>query len=449
MKTLNKEKMSQKIIKNIGLSLKSWGPIFLIMSMAMIITPSQASLTGDEHLVISIPNQSKYLMLLKPYPLDYLMAWAGRVYIVAHPDELQLFHGLDIPFQFKNLAKANNEPSPLSTHSSLNGAYHSYAEVEAELFSLEETYPEICQIHNLGQSVEGRNLYALQITDNPGLAENEPGVLFLGCHHAREWISVEVPLLLAQHLVKNYSLDPDIKNLVNQSEIWIVPLVNPDGLEFSIYYYRYWRKNRRNLGNGLFGVDLNRNYSFQWGLDNVGSSPDPSSAIYRGPAPFSEPETQAIRNFMDSHPTIKALVTYHSFGQVILYPWGYTEEPPPQEELLSSLAWSMSKKIAEVYGNEYDFGQAGLSLYLTNGDTTDWALGVYGIPAFTIELPPIDRLYGGFFNAEEDIQKVFNENLPSALFLINWALEMQTDSYFSPPAVLRLANPFFKEIIKN
>lgn len=441
--------MVQKLIKRILPFKNTYFSAFLIITILTINNPTLAVSSGNEYFVISIPYQKEYISLLRPYSMDFLMLWGGRVYIVAHPDELQLLHHLNIPFQFENLAKTKKEPEASFIQSSLNGAYHSYAELEAELFTLEEAFPEICQLVNLGQSVEGRNLYALQITDNPGLAENEPGVLFLGCHHAREWISVEVPLLLAQHLVENYTSDPLIQNLVNQSEIWIVPLVNPDGLEFSIYYYRYWRKNRRNLGHGLFGVDLNRNYSYQWGVDDVGSSPDPSSVIYRGPSPFSEPETQAIRNFMDSHPNLRALVSYHSYGQVILYPWGYTEEPPPKNDLLFYLASTMSQKIAGVYGNEYNFGQAGPFLYLTNGDTTDWALGVYGIPAFTIELPPIDRFHGGFFNSEEDIQKVFNENLPAALFLIKWAVENETNSYSYSPTSLRLINPFLRKTIEN
>jgi murein tripeptide amidase MpaA len=403
----------------------------ILLSLIFIkpLTAETFSLPGD-YLVISIPKKTEYLTRLRQYPLDYLMEWNDQIYLVVSPAELQLLQELNIPYAPENLESRESTPDSFTIQTSLNGAYHSYAELETELFTLEKANLEICRLENLGQSVEGRNIYALKISDNPYLEENEPGIVFLGCHHAREWISVEVPLLLAKYLVENYNLDSSIQNLVNQSEIWIIPLVNPDGLEFSIYFYRYWRKNRRNLGHGLFGVDLNRNYSYQWGLDNIGSSPDPSSNVYRGTSPFSEPETRAIQTFMELHPNIKALISYHSYGQVILYPWGYTDEPSPQDDLLSFLASSMSQKMEAVDGSKYTFGQSGASLYLTNGDTTDWALGVYGIPAFTIELPPIDRFRGGFFNSENDIQKIFNENLPAAVFMINWVIQDKTASFF-------------------
>lgn len=404
--------------------------IFLLTSLASGITTS-----SGEFLVVKIAKNPDHFNRLQPYSLDYLMEWEEQIYLVVNLEELQLLQRLGIPFALEDFER-DKQASSSYIQTSLNGAYHSYAELEADLFSLEETHPDICLLVNLGQSVEGRNIYALKISDNPALEENEPGVVFLGCHHAREWISVEVPFLLAKYLVENYNRDSSIQKLVNQSEIWIIPLVNPDGLEYSIYFYRYWRKNRRNLGHGLFGVDLNRNYDYQWGLDNIGSSPDPSSNVYRGPSPFSEPESKAIQKFMELHPHLKALVSYHSYSQVILYPWGYTAEPSPLDDLLQFLASTMSQKMKAVFGTDYTYGQSGASFYLTNGDTTDWALGVFGIPAFTIELPPIDRFRGGFFTSEADIQKIFEENLPAALFLIEWAL--QGDTAFSSPLRLPL-----------
>ena len=420
-----------KIISKFSNSLLfGWWGLWLILLLASPISGTTSS-WGDS-LIVSLSKKPEYLKRLQPYSLDYLLEWENKIYLVVNPQELQLLQKLDIPFSLENFEPANNPDSLGSIQTSLNGAYHSYAELEADLFNLEETHPECCLLVNLGQSVEGRNIYALKISDNPALEENEPGVVFLGCHHAREWISVEVPFLLAKYLVEHYQRDPSIQKLVDRSEIWIIPLVNPDGLEYSIYFYRYWRKNRRNLGHGLFGVDLNRNYDYQWGRDDIGSSPDPSSNVYRGPSPFSEPESQAIKKFMELHPQLKALVSYHSYSQVILYPWGYTNKPSHLDDLLRFLASTMSQKMEAVFGTKYSYGQSGASFYLTNGDTTDWALGKFGIPAFTIELPPIDRFRGGFFNAEADIQKIFQENLPAALFLIDWATQGQTA--FTPPS---------------
>jgi hypothetical protein len=305
--------------------------------------------------------------------------------------------------------------------SSLNGAYHSYTELESELKKLALNYPSIVRLCILGQSLENRNIYALKISNHPGRPENEPRVAFLGCHHAREWMSVEVPLQLANYLIKNYDKDERVKAIVDSSEIWIVPLVNPDGLDYSILNYRLWRKNRRLNGDGSFGVDLNRNYSFGWGADDSGSSPRPSSETYRGSQPFSEPETQAIRNLF-LNVNFSATISYHSFSQSILYPWSYADLPAEKEPLFQQLAADMAQLISQVNGRIYYTGRSAASLYLTNGDFIDWVYGLFDIPAFTIELPPVDLQAGGFFNSELDIQSISAENLPAALYLLEWAI---------------------------
>jgi len=172
--------------------------------------------------------------------------------------------------------------------------YHSHAEVITMLTDMEAS--GVAQTYNIGTSVEGRDIWAVRISDNPALDEDEPSVLFVGCHHAREWISVEVPLYLGKYLTDHYATDPEIASMVDNQQIWIVPVLNPDGYEYSrsSSTNRLWRKNRRNNGDGTYGVDLNRNYGYMWGLE--GSSGDPSSSTYRGPEAFSEPETCALRD---------------------------------------------------------------------------------------------------------------------------------------------------------
>ncbi len=226
---------------------------------------------------------------------------------------------------------------------------------------------------------------------------------------------------MGKYLVGNYALDSQVRGLVDAAAIWIVPLVNPDGLEYSIQSYRYWRKNRRDNGDGSFGIDINRNYGYQWGADNDGSSPYPDSEIYRGSAAFSEPETRAVRDFFLSR-NIRALISYHSFSQTIMYPWGYTLQPAEKDAAMSAIAARMAALIQAVNGRTYLYGESSRELYLTNGDLTDWAYGTAGIPAYTIELPPADEIHGGFFNAEADIASIFSENLPAMLDLIDWSI---------------------------
>lgn len=310
----------------------------------------------------------------------------------------------------------DNGPSPPDA-----GLYHTYGEIESELKAFTESHPEIANLTSLGKSVEKRELWAIKISDNVNQNEEEPIVVFLGAHHAREWISVDVPFLIAKHLVEKYSSDTLITRLVDNAEIWIVPMVNPDGHQYSIATDRLWRKNRRYNGDGTYGVDLNRNYSYQWG--GPGSSGDTFSEIYRGPYPFSEPETQAVRDFLQQQ-FPKALISYHNYGQLILYPWGFTHEPAPDKALLDSLAVIMAHKIRSVHGKNYVPDQAS-TLYLSSGDTADWLYALLSIPAYTVELRP-ESYNPGFLLPEGQIQSTFEENLPAALFLIHWAIQQSS-----------------------
>ena len=371
--------------------------------------------------IISVEKDYKIEKRLWEMNLDFLMEWNNRIYIIVSRDELQNLEKEKIPF---TLETQNFYPhsQKITIQSGVNGEYHSYQELEQDLLALQDAYPNLARVFDIGDSLEQRNIYALKISDNVNLDEEEAEVVFLGCHHAREWISVEVPYLLGKYLCENYSSNSKIKELVDQSEIWIVPLVNPDGLEYSIHFYRYWRKNRRDNGDGTYGVDPNRNYGYLWGLDNIGSSPDPYDITYRGTSPFSEPETQAIRDLFSLR-NFLAMITFHNYSQVILYPWGYTRLPTEKDDLFFEMAADMSELMQSVNGNFYGYGQAGVTLYPTNGDTTDWTYGTYGIPSFTIELPPFNVAHGGFFNAEEDIQPIFNENLQAMLYLIEWSID--------------------------
>jgi murein tripeptide amidase MpaA len=295
--------------------------------------------------------------------------------------------------------------------------------LEAEVFAIEQAYPELVRVQIIGNSLEMRNIYALKISDNVQAdEEGEAEVLITGCHHAREWISVEVPLYVAKHLVENYATDAHVRDLVDRAQVWIVPLLNPDGLEYTIHFYRYWRKNMRDNGNRTYGVDPNRNYDYMWGNDDEGSSPVSSSYVYRGPAPFSEPETQTIRDLFAQR-DFQVFISYHNYSQVIIYPWGYTDEPSGLDATMEEMAREMSARMESVNGRVYGYGQAGNQLYVTNGGATDWALGVHGIPAFTIELPPVDQQHGGFYNPEEEIPSIVLENIPAMLYVIEWAIE--------------------------
>jgi carboxypeptidase T len=393
----------------------------IILALVCGLLLAAAPIGPENRELISIAKRPDIAAKLQSLGFDPLFEWEGRIYVLAGLREIRQLDRNRIPYLFESAQFPVLGARSAHLQSGINGDYHSYSELEADLQDLERTFPQLARLFTIGISLENRNIYALKISDNVSQDEEEAEVLFLGCHHAREWISVEVPFLLARFLLERYSVDAAARRAVDQSEIWIVPLVNPDGLEYSIKFYRYWRKNRRLNSDGSFGVDLNRNYGYSWGYDDRGSSPEPVSEVYRGAGPFSEPETRAVRDLFIRR-DFQALISYHSYSQVILYPWGFIAAPTDKEALFDSLASSMANLIQAANGRLYGYGRAGDSFYLTNGDTTDWAFGVAGIPAFTIELPPIDQLGGGFFNAERDIDPIFRENLPAALHLIDWSI---------------------------
>ncbi len=315
-----------------------------------------------------------------------------------------------VPFIFGGTCNPPAEPGPPDA-----GLYHTYDEITRDLQVLQNAHPAIAKVFDLGKSVENRTIWAMKISDNVAQEEQEKEVLFIGGHHAREWIAVDVPFLLAKYLLDNYQNNERIKNLVDNGEIWIIPLLNPDGHQYTITNNRLWRKNRRDNGDGSFGVDLNRNYGFHWG--GPGSSGDTFSETYRGPSAFSEPETRVIRDFAAQHNFI-AMLSYHSFSQLVLYPWGHTNAPAPDKSLLNQLAVTMGDSILAIHNKRYTPEQSS-DLYLASGDATDWLYGERTAPSFTIELRPASS-FPGFELPENEIQPTFEENLPAALFLIDW-----------------------------
>jgi len=253
------------------------------------------------------------------------------------------------------------------------GGFHTYEETGMELDSIHNWYPNITTPKTtIGYSLEGRPIWGMKISDNPEMDEDEPEVLYNALIHAREPIGIEVLLYFMWHLLENYGYDSTVTYLVDNRELWFVPIINPDGYEYNRQIDSLgggmWRKNRRNNGDGSYGVDLNRNYGYMWGYDNAGSSPNPSSQTYRGTAPFSEPETQVIRALVDSSNFVLAL-NYHSFGEYFLYPWGYDYLYTPDHQVFKSIADSVSAL------NGYKAGTSWEVLYLTNGDADDWMYG--------------------------------------------------------------------------
>jgi hypothetical protein len=227
----------------------------------------------------------------------------GRVQITAIPAEVAAIRALGFEvFEIPQPLPVDPGLAPPMAFPPSDSGYHDYAEMVAEINALVASKPAIAQKLSIGTSYEGRDMPLIKISDNVGTDEAEPEILFNAHQHAREHLTVEMALYILHLLIDNYGTDTRITDLVNSREFWIVPDMNPDGGEYDIATgsYRSWRKNRQpNAGSSSVGTDLNRNWSFQWGCCG-GSSGSTSSATYRGPSAFSAPETQRLRNFVNS-----------------------------------------------------------------------------------------------------------------------------------------------------
>ncbi len=259
-----------------------------------------------------------------------------------------------------------------------NFALGSYAgfftltELNTILDQMHALYPNLISAKtSIGNSVEGRPLYMVKISDNPDQDESEPEICLNAVHHAREPMSMSQLIFFMWHLLENYNTDKEIKTLLNSSEIYIIPCVNPDG-----YVYNYttnpngggmWRKNRKNNGNGTYGVDLNRNYGYKWGLDNVGSSGTTSSETYRGTSGFSEVETTLMRNFYNQR-SIVSTFSFHSYGNYCINPNEWEKvNTNPEKVLLGQMGSYFTVENGFKTGNVWE-----TLAYLSNGGAGDW-----------------------------------------------------------------------------
>ncbi len=276
-------------------------------------------------------------------------------------------------------------------------------------------------LDSIGSSIEGRPILAVKVGASDD-APARPNVLFMATHHAREWISTEVAMRLIRWL--SDSLPPTLRDT---RDVWVIPVENPDGYQYTFTADRYWRKNRRPNADSTYGVDPNRNYPAFWGIDDLGSSPSPGTEIYRGTAPGSEPETQAIMTFHAAHPPVLA-VSYHSYSDLVLYPYGFRPGEIAADRTVfaalagTDLAPAVRDGVPESALAYYHPGPA-WNLYPTNGEYTDWAYRTYGAIGFTSELTSgccAAGLYYGFAFPDDSalVERVFRDNLPFALGVI-------------------------------
>jgi Zinc carboxypeptidase/Immune inhibitor A peptidase M6 len=355
--------------------------------------------------------------------------------IFAKPGDLEKLTGAGIPYSvsipdMQTFYKSRNKDNQTM------GGFRTHSEIIAYLDSLQAAHPTLMTAKvSLGFTLQGREIWMVKVSDNPGVDEAEPEVFYVSLIHAREPAAPASLLYFLAHLLDQYGIDPEVTDIVNNRELYFVPMQNPDG-----YVYNQttnpagggmWRKNRRNNGDATFGVDPNRNYGFNWGFDNIGSSPVTSSETYRGTGPFSERETQIIRDFVISRHFVITL-NMHCYSNLILWPWGYQQIYTPFEEMFKTIGDSLTQ-----YNNYTP--TVGWGLYLTNGGANDWEWGdTISKPrglSFTVE---IGSSSDGFWPAPSRIPELVQENIFPNLFLAKIA---DNPYQLAPPSQPTLDTP--------
>ncbi len=295
-------------------------------------------------------------------------------------------------------------------------------------------------LDSIGASYQGRPILAVKVgpaADGPA----RPNVLFMATYHAREWAATETALRLVAWLADSLPLQPGGAALLAARDVWVVPVVNPDGYQYTFQTTRLWRKNRRLNADASFGVDLNRNHAAQWGRDDVGSSGTPASEVYRGSAPESEPEIQAVVRFHAQHPPVVS-VSFHTFTGAVLYPWGHANGVLTGDDgVFRALAGTDLAPVVtdRVPGSSLRYYHPGPSwhLYPTNGEYAAWAYQAHRTAAFTVELTAGCCVAGssyGFEFPDDDamLAQLFTDNLPFALSLLRAAADPTATP--APPA---------------
>ncbi len=257
------------------------------------------------------------------------------------------------------------------------GGFYTLNDLMTILDTMRLKYPNLISkkaILSFMTTAEGRKIYYVRISNSPDSLQNKPRILYTALHHAREPESLTQLIYYMWYLLENYNKKADITTLVNSCEMYFIPCVNPDG-----YVYNqttnpngggFWRKNRRDNGDGSFGVDLNRNYGYKWGFDNSGSSSSTSSDTYRGPSAFSEPETQMLRDFCVNY-QFKIAINNHTYSNVFIYPWGYDNNHLTKDSATFS---QYAQTLTQC--NNFQFGTPNQTVgYTANGTSDDWMYG--------------------------------------------------------------------------
>ena len=282
--------------------------------------------------------------------------------------------------------------------------YKSYQQTCEFLQDCMKQYPNLITIQSIGKTWENRDIMLATISLNVQNADLKPAMLYTGTIHAREWIGNELAVSFIDYLLKNYSKNPNVLKTLTKNTLYIVPCLNPDGFEYSRTHFSFWRKNRRDNGDGTFGVDLNRNFSIGYQ-----KSKDTASNVYSGPKPFSEPETSAMKNFVDSKDNITIALDYHSQGNVFFPAHKFNHESEIEGTDLNTICANMNYEIHKVTGRKYGIHRGKPPTKLISGSGREYYYS-RGIIAIVVEVGT--RNIPDFM---QNMKESIDENIPALL----------------------------------
>ncbi|XP_059113495.1 carboxypeptidase A5 isoform X1 [Peromyscus eremicus] len=377
----------------------------LVCTFILAVAWGQVNFTGDQVLRVLAKNEKQLSLLrdlegLKPQKVDF---WRGparpslpvdmRVpFSELHDVKAYLkSHGLAYSVMIKDIqvlldeerdAMARSRRLERSTSSFSYSSYHTLEEIYSWIDNFVAEHSNLVSKIHIGNSFENRSILVLKFSTG---GSNRRAVWIDTGIHSREWITHATGIWISKKIANTYGKDHVLKKILNAMDIFIEIVTNPDGFAFTHSMNRLWRKNKSSQhGIACIGVDLNRNWKI--GFGGNGSNKNPCSETYRGPSPESEPEVAAIVGFITSHGNFKALISIHSYSQMVMYPYGHSLEPVPNHEELFNLAKDTVKALHKVHGIEYIFGSISTTLYTASGITVDWAYDSGIKYAFSFEL---------------------------------------------------------------
>lgn len=397
-----------------------------------------------KHLINDFSNLEMDLLRQNEIPFEILIEDVKAFYVGRNDPG---YHNHDNNVETRILGNCDDDgvgiqydyETPVNYEEGSMGGYLTYDELLVTLDDMVALYPNLIStkapIGNI-LTHENRPIYWLRLSDNPNVEEAEPEVLYTALHHAREPNSLSQMVFYLWYLLENYDSNPEVKYLVDNTAMYFIPCINPDGYIFNENTDPngggLWRKNKYLENGTLRGVDLNRNYGYQWGIDDNGSSPNSTSNVYRGTAPFSEPENQAVRDFCNEH-QFKITLNYHSYGNLLIYPWGYSDLVTDEYDTFSSFAESMTRE------NDFFAGTGTQTVgYAVNGNSDDWMYGeTDSKPAIYSMTPEIGDGNFGFWPPQIDIDRLnkstLKQNLTTAHLVLNYgeAMEINSSNYLT------------------